>query len=67
MKILISDLLQQVEHDSGIYDNERHHLESYKSLIDINNQVKVKFHNKDTYNHLERTYCVKHLGAIALR
>lgn len=66
-KILISDLLQQVKHDSGIYDNERHHLESYKSLIDINNQVKVKYHKKDKYNHLGRTYCEKHLGAIALR
>ena len=66
-KLLKSDLLQLVKHKSGLYENERHHLESYKSLIDINNEVKVRYVKKDKYNFFGRSYCKAHMGAIALR
>ena len=66
-KLLKSDLLQLVEHWSKLYANERNHIESYKSLIDINNKVKVRYLKKDKYNYFGRVYCKEHMGAISLR
>lgn len=69
-KLLNSDLLNTVKYSQDEfgtqYENERKHLESYRSKVTKDNTIKVIYKK---YNSMKygRVYCVDSLGAITIR
>jgi hypothetical protein len=64
-KLLKSDLLENVKYKDFNYENERHHLETYKRCIN-DDLVKVSY-NKHKLLKIGRVYAKKSLSAINLR
>ena len=65
-KLLSSDLLEMVNYQGIEYENEKHHLEAYRSLVDERGTVEVLYKKVKQMN-IGRSYCNGSLGAIGLR